>query len=69
MNVFEQLNQQQSDRMFDFVFIRDMRTPIFALSLIERVLADDFNCARFINFRNQGFLLDGQDVIIADLDQ
>ena len=66
--LFQNLNTQQKDLLWDFKFLKDMRTPTFTLSLIERVLINDQILHRFESFRKIGSLMDGRDVITANLD-
>ena len=54
--------------MYDFKFIKDLRTPLFALTVIERAFINDEKFPRYRNMRKMGVIQDGKDVITSNLD-
>jgi hypothetical protein len=54
--------------LYDFKFIKDLRTPEFALTIIDRALVNDEKPGRFSNLRKKGLIMDGKDPITSNMD-
>ena len=54
--------------MYDFKFLKDLRTPTFALTVIDRALINDDYAGRFQNLRKKGLIMDGKDPIASNMD-
>lgn len=67
--LFNSLNKLEEDTYYDFKFIKDLRTPRFALTLLEKVLSSDEKYDRMDHFQKQGLYMQSNDVIRTNLNQ
>ena len=67
-DIFHKVNNQHDDRQYDFKFIKDLTTPVFAMTLLERAFTSDTNFTRMQTSRTLGILQDGKDIIGTNMD-
>ena len=66
--LFSNINELVRDPYWDFRFFKDLETPKFAITLLERALTDDEMVLRYDLFRKQEIQMNTNDIIGSTFD-
>ena len=57
------VDKKQKDKEYDWNFLKDPDSPLFSLSLLDRILRWDNSEKRLIELREMSLMLEGKDVV------